>query len=189
MRIALAAIAAALAAAGSDIRAAGPTHFPLAGASTWYLTDEQTAAGSTISVHAGTGGGIVLRGFPGAGDLRVRRAGAAVQAWDAGEKRWEPFLRLGAAVGTRYTVALSREPLWRSVVVGVVSREAAVEDARGRERRNCVVLRLSPPKGVADAGVEELVFAPGIGPVRVVDATIAGPRTRLLDLYTPGATR
>jgi len=33
---------------------------------------------------------------------------------------------------------------------------------------------------VADAGVEELVFAPGVGLVRVVETTIAGPRTLLL---------
>jgi len=188
MRLALAAIAAVLASAGSAAQAAGPTHFPLAAGSAWYLADEQTAAGSTISVRLGSSG-VFLRGFPGAGDLRVRRAGTAVQAWDAGERRWEPFLRLGAPAGTRYLVDLSRDPLWRRVVVSVVSREAAVEDARGRQRRNCVVLRLSPPKGVADAGLEELVFAPNIGPVRVVDMTIAGTRTRLLDRYIPGATK
>jgi hypothetical protein len=181
-------MAAALTAAGSAAQAAGPTHLPLAAGSAWYLADAETAAGTTISVRRG-GSGSFLRGFPGAGDLRVRRAGAAVQAWDEGQKRWEPFLRLGAPAGTRYVVDLSSAPLWRRVLVSVASRDAAVEDARGRERRGCVVLRLSPPKGVADAGIEELAFAPGVGPVRVVETTIAGSRTRLLDRYVPGATR
>ena len=188
MKRALAAIAVAVAAAGSAAQAAGPIHFPLSSGSAWYLTNAQTAAASTIFVRTGSNG-VFLRGFPGAGDLRVRRAGTAVQAWDAGEKRWEPFLRLGAPVGTRYSVDLSNTPLWRRVTVKVASREAIVEDAKGLKRRNCVVLSLTPPKGAADAGIETLVFAPNVGPLRVVETTIAGSRTRLLDKYTPGATK
>ena len=38
---------------------------------------------------------------------------------------------------------------------------------------------------IADAGVERLVFAPGIGPVEVVVQTIAGPRSYALGKTGP----
>jgi hypothetical protein len=93
------------------------------------------------------------------------------------------FLRLGAPAGTRYVVDLADTALWRSVVVTVASRRAVVEDATGRTLRNCVRLVVRQRKPVADAGVEELVFAPGVGPARIVEQTIAGPRTFLLAVW------
>ena len=112
-----------------------------------------------------------------------------MEAWDAADGRWETFLRLGAPAGTRYKVDLPRAGLWRNLVVTVASRKLEVEDARGRTLRGCVRLTFRNPKGLADAGLEELVFAPGVGIVRVAEITIAGTRTRLLDRYIPGATK
>lgn len=159
--------------------AAAPSFFPLADGNRWTLRGD--GAGETnVSVGPSQAPGFVLRGFPGTGQLRVRAVGSAVEAWDAGSNRWEPFLRLGARGGTKYGVNLSGAPLWRSVVVTVASRQAVVHDARGKTLRGCVKLTLSHPKGVADAGIEELAFAPGIGLVRVSEITIAGVRERVL---------
>ena len=159
--------------------ASAPSFFPLADGNRWTLRG--TGAGETnVSVDSNRAPGFVLRGFPGTGQLRVRAVGSTVEAWDAGSNRWEPFLRLGARAGTKYGVNLSGAPLWRSVVVTVASRQAVVHDARGKTLRGCVKLTLSHPKGVADAGIEELTFAPGIGLVRVSEITIAGVRERVL---------
>lgn len=178
-----------LLAAGWGGATSAVSHFPLAAGNTWYLANAKDASGSTVSVRARRTGGLFLRGFPGAGDLRVRRAGSAVEAWDVAESRWEPFLRLGATAGTRYKVDLERTGLWRNLLVVVASRQLEVEDARGRRFRGCVRLTFRNPKGLADAGLEELVFAPGVGLVRVKETTIAGTRTRLLDRFIAGAPR
>ena len=46
-----------------------------------------------------------------------------------------------------------------------------------------------PPGGkLVDAGLEELTFAPGVGLVRIVEQTIAGPRTKLLGAHRVRAT-
>lgn len=156
-----------------------PTLLPLANGNRWVLRDDERGSTATISV-ARTPSGLVLRGLPGLGDLRVRAAGRAVQAWDPASSRWEPFLRLGAPVGTRYKIALAGAPLWSSVTVTVESRAAVVRDGRGRTLRNCVRLTFATRKPVADAAIEELVFAPGVGFVRTAEQTIAGTRVRVL---------
>jgi hypothetical protein len=159
--------------------AAAPSpHFPLRDGATWKLSDEN---GLTLTVRASRSGqAYTLRGLPGLATVRVRASGADVQAWDSRVDRWRPFLRLGARAGTRYLVDLPGAPLWRLVDVKVASRTATCSDARGREVRGCVVLDLESRKPVADAGVERLVFAPGIGLAEVVVQTIAGPRSYTL---------
>jgi hypothetical protein len=177
---ALVAFAGCGAVAGGDGAATGsPAMLPLADGNRWVLRDVERSSTATISVVR-TLSGLVLRGVPGAGELRVRAAGGSVQAWDPASARWEPFLRLGAPSGTRYTVDLSGAPLWRSLGVTVASRSAVVHDARGRMLRGCVRLTFVPRKPVADAAIEELVLAPGVGFVRTVEQTIAGTRVRVL---------
>jgi hypothetical protein len=176
-------LAAALAvvplALAADMGAAQPrSPFPLAVGNRWVLRDD-AGTGTTITVQKG----LVLRGFPGTADVRVRQVGETTEAWDPTSRRWEPFLRLGAPVGTRYLVDLGDTILWRGVEVTVASRKAVVHDARGKMLRGCISLTFRYRKGVADAGFEELAFAPGIGPVRVVEITIAGSRERLLASY------
>ena len=156
-----------------------PSLLPLAGGNRWVLSDAELGGTKTISVTRGATG-LVLHGLPGAGDLRVRAAGRAVVAWDSASGRWEPFLRLGAAAGTTYLVDLAGSELWRSLAVTVGSRRTVVTDARGKTLRNCVRLTFAARKPVADAGLEELVFAPGVGFVRTSEQTIAGPRVHLL---------
>ncbi|HEX5800003.1 MAG TPA: hypothetical protein VFY02_07845 [Gaiellaceae bacterium] len=174
-------VVAGCGAAAGDEAAPQPsaTPLPLADGNRWVLRDDERGSTATISV-ARTPSGLVLRGVPGTGDVRVRTAGRAVQAWDTAGARWVPFLRLGAPAGTRYTVALSGAPLWRSLTVTVASRTAVVRDGRGRTLRNCVRLTFATRKPVADAAIEELVFAPGVGFVRTAEQTIAGTRVRVL---------
>ena len=180
LALALIAFAGCGAAAGeeADLQAP-PAPLPLVDGNRWVLRDLESSSTATIAVTRRPSG-LVLRGLPGTGDVRVRAAGRAVQAWDAADARWEPFLRLGAPAGTRYTVALSGAPLWRSLTVTVASRAAVVRDGRGRTLRNCIRLTFATRKPVADAAIEELVFAPGVGLVRTAEQTIAGTRVRVL---------
>ena len=160
-------------------RPADQRYLPLVDGSRWVLTDPAGKGSQTITVTRGTSG-LSLRGLPGAGEVRVRAAGFAIQAWDPASSRWEPFLRLGARVGTKYAVSLPTSPLWRSLVVTVVSRQAVAEDADGKILRNCVRLAFATRKTMADAGIEALVFAPGVGIVSATVQTIAGPREHTL---------
>ena len=159
-----------------------PSFLPLAQGNRWVLRDPDRGGTQTISVARGQAG-LLLRGLPGAGELRVRTVGRAVEAWDATSRRWEPFLRLGAAAGTTYLVDLPATALWRGLTVKVASRRAEIEDARGKVLRNCVRLTFAVRKPIADGGLEELVFAPGVGLALTQEQTIAGPRIHLLAAY------
>jgi hypothetical protein len=159
-----------------------PSFFPLEVGTSWQLYDERTGRRlSAVAVaREAEPSGVVLRGFPGLGEARVRSAGEAVEIWDPGTRRWKQFLRLGAPAGTSWAVNLPQTILWRNVVVTVASRSAVVGDEDGRTVRGAVRLTLRNRGKLADAGLEELVFAPGIGLARVVETTIAGPRTAVL---------
>jgi hypothetical protein len=176
---------------GADA-ATQPSLFPLEVGRTWQLYDERTGTrtNSLAVVREAEPTGVILRGFPGLPEARVRRNGAAVEAWDPGPGRWEPFLRLGAPAGTGYLVNLSQTLLWRGVHVTVASRNATVADANGRTVRDAVRLTIrAKGKGLADAGLEELVFAPGVGIARIVEMTIAGPRVAVLQRSAGAPTR
>jgi hypothetical protein len=152
--------------------------FPLTPGKQWFLTDGTGTVTRTVSIVR-RNGGLWLRGFPGLADTPVRGRVAAVDA--RYRARWVPFLRLGAPAGTRYLVDLGPTTLWHHVGVTVASRKAVVTDADGRVHRRCIRLTITAPKGgVADAGVEELSFAPGVGLVALTEQTIAGPRRLLL---------
>lgn len=168
-------VSASAAAAGS------PNLFPLGARSSWTLTDPQ---GNELTIRATRSGtSFLLRGFPGVASIRVRPDGGNVEAWDSRVSRWKPFLRLAAPEGTRYRVDLPRAPLWRAVDVRVASRETC--RVASREVRGCVAFALRSRKPIADAGVERLVFAPGLGPVEIVVQTIAGPRVYALGGFGP----
>ena len=172
----------ASAAPGGAAGDAAAPYFPVAPGNRWVLRDSATGVSSSISVR-GDMGRLVLRGFPGAGDLRVRQVGQAIQAWDASDVRWEAFLRLGLPAGAKYLVDLQGTGLWRGTTVTISSRHDTVDDYRGASRRNCVTLTFAYRKPIADAGLEAMSFAPAVGPVLVREQTIAGTRERLLDRY------
>jgi hypothetical protein len=178
-RCSIGAIAVALLGCGAAAAGAHPSLFPLGDGNRWTLHDLQFGSETTIEVR-GRASGLLLRGWPGASELRVRSAGRTVEAWDPSDQRWEPLLRLGAPRGTRYLVALGGIALWRSVEVEIASREAVVRDLRERTFRGCTRLTFRQRKPVVDAGLLELVVAPGVGPVRISVQTIAGPRQSLL---------
>jgi hypothetical protein len=79
-------------------------------------------------------------------------------------------------------VNLGRTLLWRNVVVTLNAKRAAVDDFDGRSRK-CQTFTFGYKRGLADAGLESISFAPGIGPVRIADQTIAGTRELALDAY------
>jgi hypothetical protein len=176
-----AAILALLLVAGASA-ARAPRLFPLADGNRWALASVHSGTPREISL-AREAGYLVLRGLPGARELRVRRVGQAVQAWDRREHRWEAFLRLGAAVGTTYAVDLSGMALWNQVQVTVTSRRAVVRDLADRVWRRCTRLAFRYRGALADAGLEELSFARGVGPVHFTETTIAGPRASALSWY------
>jgi hypothetical protein len=169
----------ALVFAAAAASAPSPILFPLADGNRWLLRDAERGATSLVSVRR-QGGGFMLHGFPGAGDLRVRADGEALQAWDSRQARWEPFLPLGARAGTTQAVDLGATDLWRSVLVTVASRNATVENDDGSERRGCTLLTFRSKGKLVDAGLEEMAFAPRVGPVRIVEQTIAGTRVKAL---------
>ncbi len=172
-------IAVALLGCGAAAAGPQPSLFPLGDGNRWTLRDVQSETKTTIEVRR-RDGVLLLSGWPGAGELRVRSAARTVEVWDPSDHRWEPLLRLGAPRGTKYLVALGGISLWRSVEVEIVSTDSVVRDLRGRVFRGCTRLMFRQRKPVADAGLLELVAAPGIGPVRIEVQTIAGPRQSLL---------
>lgn len=156
--------------------------FPLADGNRWTLRDVETDAATTIAVRRESGA-FVLRGFPGASDLRVRMVEKTLHAWDPDNRRWEPLFRFGARVGARYAIRLGSTALWQSVSAVVASKTAVVHDADGRPLRGCTKFTFRGRGKLVDAGIEEMVFAPGIGPVRIVEQTIAGPREKTLESF------
>lgn len=148
------------------------TLFPLAPGTQWTFRDVDSGATASMSVRAGR----VLHGFPGIGDVRVRAKGKTVQAFDRGDGRWEDWFRFGLPAKTAYTVSLSGTPLWRRVVVGLLTKKATTRDYRGKRYRGCTRF-IFRAVGMADAGLTDMTFCPRIGPVRYSETSIAGPRT------------
>ena len=178
-------VATALAMGGSAGAKKQLSLFPLADGNRWTLRDVESDAVTTISVRRQSGA-YVLRGFPGTSDLRVRMVDKTLQAWDPDDRRWEALLRFGARVNTKYPVGLRSTALWQSVLAVVASKTAVVRDADGKALRGCTKFTFRAGK-LYDAGIEEMVFAPGIGPVRIVEQTIAGPREKTLESFRTAA--
>lgn len=173
-----------------NVAAAGPqpNMFPLADGNRWTFRSDAVGGVRTLSVERRQGG-LVLTGFPGVGPLRVRTTGKTVEAWDVADRHWEALLRFGAPTGSAYRASLSEAPLWRGVLVTVASKKATVHGSGGRAYRACTQFTLRPPAKLADAGVLELTFAPGVGPVQWVEQSIDGPREWALASYRSGARR
>jgi hypothetical protein len=162
--------------------------FPLRGGNEWTFENRRYGGEDTVSVARASAGVFRLVGFPGAPSLRVRWSGQTVQAWDGAERRWEPFLRLGARAGTTYAVDLS-QPLWSGVRVTVASRRASFFNPVLRRRHSGAVrLSIGPSPELSDAGVTGLWFAPRLGPVRWVEQSIAGPVEHVLARARVGGT-
>jgi hypothetical protein len=167
--------------AGGASAEPSPSPFPLADGNRWTLRNVETNAAKTVSVRKEPEG-FVVSGLPGAPALRVRWVGETLQAWDTADERWEAIFRFGGPAGKGYPVSLRNTLLWRNVVVTLTSKRATVEDFGGRTR-NCVRFTFGYKRGLADAGLESMSFAPGIGPVRIADQTIAGTRELALAGY------
>jgi len=151
-----------------------PNPFPLADGNRWTFRHTETDVSRTMSVRKADRG-LVLVGLPGAPALRVRWAGTTVQAWDTSGDRWEALFRFGLPAGKSYLVRLGDTFVWRNVAVTVASKRARVEDDRGRTRL-ATRFTFASKTPIADAGIESMSFVPRVGPVRIVELTIAGPR-------------
>jgi hypothetical protein len=153
----------------------GRAFFPLRAGNAWTFENARYGGADTLSVASARSGRFRLSGFPGAPNLLVRWSGPTLQAWDAGDRRWEALLRLGARAGMAYPVDLP-QPLWDGVTVTVASRLATVFNPVQRRSYSGVRrLAVRPNPELADAGLTGLWFAPRVGPIRWVEESIAGP--------------
>jgi hypothetical protein len=151
--------------------------FPIARGDRWTLREPGSGLPRTVSIRQGVSG-LELFGFPGLTDgTRLRRADTDVRVWEPYRQRWVTLLRFGPR-GTRYTVDLRGAPVW-NVEARVLSTTAVIRDYRGRVHRGCTRFAFRY-HGLADAGLTELTFAPGVGLVRVSQTSFAGPRTSVL---------
>ncbi len=89
----LAVLALSLVATQAAPAAPSGSLFPLAAGNRWTLRDVERGSSATVSVAKDRPSGLLLRGFPGTADLRVRTEGSTIAAWDSGNDRWEPSSR------------------------------------------------------------------------------------------------
>ncbi len=163
-------------------------YFPLRPGNEWTFADLRYGGAETLSVARGGAGTFRLAGFPGAPNLRVRWSAQTLQAWDAGDRRWEALLRLGARAGTSYRVDLP-QPFWSGAQITVASRRATFYNAALRRSHTATVrLAIRPSPELSDAGVTGLWFAPRLGLVRWVEQSIAGPIEHVLSGARIGRT-
>jgi hypothetical protein len=153
----------------------GSRHFfPLERGNEWTFENLQYGGAETTTVVRADAGIFRLDGFPGAPSLRVRWLGQTLQAWDTEQRRWEALFRFGAPAGTTYSVDLA-QPLWRRVRVTLSSRRATVRNpVLRRTHSGTIRFTVRPDPDLADAGLTGIWFAPGVGPVRWVEQSIAG---------------
>lgn len=152
-------------------RIARADYFPLAVGNQWVYAQRGAAPGEPVRVEivgsAEHGGQVYfeLAGFfPGRGvQVRQTESGDVVErATDAGADRlWYSFRSLA----------------WMPQLpcVGRAAAQAAAVPLPDGSRRSGLVVRYTPGL-CADAGLVEEIFAAGVGLVRRVETTIAGPR-------------
>ncbi len=124
------------------------------------------------------------------GDLRVRKTddGKIMFVADKGEYL---FLDLNAKEGATWTIEGDSNNLLNGSVATLISRNARLEVPYG-QFGNVLHLGIKPNPQLADAGVTEMWFAPGIGLVKWTETTFAGPQTYDLTTFidatysTPG---
>ncbi len=133
----LAVLALSLVATQAAPAAPSGSLFPLAAGNRWTLRDVERGSSATVSVATNRASGLLLRGFPGTADLRVRTEGSTIAAWDSGNDRWEPFLKVGAAAVTpvQYFVVIPFQFAFGHEIVGSLLTVFIIAPAPSYESR------------------------------------------------------
>ncbi len=155
------------------------TYFPLKHGLTW------TYGGSPIEVArvlrsvavSDTSGRIatVWDGFSGSRIVEVR---SGSQVWELRDGEQRMLLDLAADEGAKWTIAglEGGDDLLDGTTIAMAGRAVAVRTPYAT-LENCLHLAMRPNPNLADAGLTEAWFAPGLGLVKWVETTIAGPQT------------
>ena len=158
-----------------------PVYFPLAVGNTWaYEIEGRAVSGSrrvTVTEQVDVGGVIYYRleGYaPRPAVVRRTPQGRLVEyrADTGGDHLWYDF---GVPEGGLWSSEL---PFDCTGEAKLVSRNAQADVPAG-SFEPALVIRYGPTM-CADAGIEEEVFAPGVGLLRRTEITIAGPRSLVL---------
>lgn len=155
--------------------------FPNQDGNAWtYEVRGQIGNGSTrqVSVTARSGGWAQVTGLEGDHWLWMSAQSGRVWAWDASSGTYGLLFDLAAARGTQFSMQIPAAPClnrsrWE------VSKTAATVDTPVGRFTDCVVIDNVQPV-CADAGIESMTFAPGVGLVAFAWTTIAGPHTAVL---------
>ena len=118
---------------------------------------------------------MVWEGLAGRRTIQYRTAG---QVWEVRNGQERLLLDLQAPEGSVWTIPPleDADDLLDGTGFTVTDRSAAVRVPYG-VLEDCVYLRMRPSPALADAGVTEAWFAPGLGLVQWTETTIVGPQT------------
>jgi hypothetical protein len=118
---------------------------------------------------------MVWEGLAGRRTIQYRTAG---QVWEVRNGQERLLLDLQAPEGSVWTIPPleDADDLLDGTLFTVTDRSAAVRVPYG-VLEDCVYLRMRPSPALADAGVTEAWFAPGLGLVKWTETTIVGPQT------------
>ncbi len=169
----------AVAVAFSGPAEGGHAYFPTEVGMTWTYGGSPLEVARTVRILETTTVGadtiFLWDGFQGRRAVRVQDDGKVLEYRD---EAWRMLFDLGAEVGTTWTLEGSPASgdLMDGTVVTVQSRSAEVRVPYGA-LAPCVHLSLNPSPQLADAGVVDAWFAPGVGLVKWVEQSIVGPQT------------
>ncbi|MDP6779008.1 MAG: BsuPI-related putative proteinase inhibitor, partial [Candidatus Latescibacteria bacterium] len=157
----------------------GHAYFPTQVGMTWTYGGSPMEVARMVRIleatTVGTDSVFYWDGFQGRRALSVRDSG---QVFEHREGKWRLLFDLGSTVGVSWTLegTPASGDLMDGTQVTVRSRTDTVTVPYGT-LAPCIHLVLKPSPQLADAGVVDAWFAPGIGLVKWVENSFAGPQT------------
>jgi len=157
--------------------AEGDDYFPLTAGSTWSYTGSPLKTARLVRVidveESAEGVVFVWDGF--SGERVVRKDDDGKVYYRSGDS-WELLFDLGAEKDVSWTIGGPEGDLLAGSVAAVVSREEVVRLPFGVVEES-LHLAIRPSPSLADAGLLEIWFGPGLGVIKWVEQTFAGPQT------------